>query len=53
MKRLFTRIVAAALIACSLSFAPAARAASMTDYLENLVIDYIFRGQAFAAPTVR
>ncbi len=52
MKRLFTRIVAAALIACSLSFAPAARAASMTDYLENLVIDYIFRGQAFAAPTV-
>lgn len=52
MKSIFTRIVAAALIACSLSFAPAARAADMTNYLENKLVDALFRGVAFTMPTV-
>lgn len=32
------------------TFAPPARAASMSDYLENKLIDYVFRGQTFTAP---
>lgn len=32
--------------------APAANAQAMTDYLENKVVDHIFRGTAFTAPAV-
>lgn len=36
----------------SLTIVSASFGASMSDYLENKVADYIFRGQAYTAPTV-
>ncbi len=45
MKRLRTLLAAAALAA------PAAHAGSMTDYLENKIVDHLFRATAFSAPT--
>lgn len=34
----------------AISFAPAANAQALTDYLENKLIDAMFRGQAFTMP---
>lgn len=34
----------------ALSFSPSARAQAMTDYLENKVVDWLFRGQTFTPP---
>ncbi len=34
----------------AVSFAPAAQAQAMTDYLENKVVDWLFRGQTFTPP---
>lgn len=36
----------------AVSFAPAANAQAMTDYLENKIVDHIFRGTSYTAPTV-
>lgn len=46
MKHLFKRLTIAALLA----FATVAHAGSLTDYLENKVIDHLFRGTAYSAP---
>lgn len=37
-------------IVTALSFAPSAQAQAMTDYLENKLIDAMFRGQSFTMP---
>jgi hypothetical protein len=47
MKSLIKRFLIAALV---LAFAPPAAAGAMTDYLENKVIDWLFRGQSFTPP---
>lgn len=40
------------ILACALTFVSlAAQPAAMTDYLENKVIDWLFRGQTFTPPT--
>ena len=49
MNRLF-RAFTAALVAASLAFAPVAQATSFTDYLENKLVDWLIRGQAFTPP---
>lgn len=49
--KLFTRITLALALAVSV-IAPQAFAGSASDYLENKQADYIFRAQAFIAPTV-
>lgn len=49
MKRILTLAVAAFLGLAAL--APSAQAGSMSDYLENKVIDWLFRGQAFTVPS--
>lgn len=46
----FLRHVVSALLAAFLAFAPAAQATSFTDYLENKLVDWLFRGQAFSPP---
>lgn len=46
--RLLRGVLAAGLILAS---AIPAYPAAMSDYLENKLIDYVFRGQAFTAPT--
>jgi len=51
MKNLFTRLITAALIVVSSACTPA-HAADMTNYLENKLIDAMFRGVAFTMPTV-
>jgi hypothetical protein len=51
MKKLFTRLITAALIVVSSACTPA-YAADMTNYLENKLIDAMFRGVAFTMPTV-
>lgn len=43
-------IAALALAAIGSVVAPQAHATSMTDYLENKIIDWLFRGQAFTPP---
>lgn len=50
----FIRIAGAAALAivAALSFAPVASAQSLTDYAENKLIDHIFRGISFTAPSV-
>lgn len=34
----------------AVSFAPSAQAQAMTDYLENKIIDWLFRGQSYSPP---
>jgi hypothetical protein len=55
MKRFKNSIFSFALMACamlaSIAFSPAAQAVSLSDYLENKVIDHVFRGTAYTAPT--
>ena len=43
-------LVTVAMLA-SLAVAPAAHAVALSDYLENKLIDHVFRGQAYTAPT--
>lgn len=47
--RTFLASLALALVTAA-SFAPAAQAQAMTDYLENKVVDWLFRGQTFTPP---
>ncbi len=51
MKSVFKRLLIAALMPPMLSFAPATHAGSMTDYLENKIVDWLFRAQTFTPPT--
>lgn len=48
----FPRILASLALAISTLFATPAFAQSLTDYGENAIVDHIFRGTAFTAPTV-
>ena len=50
-KQFFTTICATlALALASIAIAPMAHAGSLSDYLENKLIDHVFRGQAYTAP---
>ena len=50
-KKLDALIVAVVVAACSFVAAPpTAHAGPMSDYLENKVVDWLFRGQAFTPP---
>lgn len=49
LKRLL-RAATAVLALSSLALPPAAHAGAMTDYLENQIVDNLFRGQVFSAP---
>lgn len=52
MIRKLTSVLAALCIAVSALIAPApVFAGAMSDYLENKLIDYVLRGQAYTAPT--
>lgn len=52
MKSLFTRILLLVTLALASLVAPlSAQAQNMSDYLENKLIDHVFRGQAYTAPT--
>lgn len=50
MKKLFTRLIAAALVFVS-SACATVHAADMTDHLENKLIDALFRGVSYTMPT--
>lgn len=52
MKNLFTRTFGLILwaLATLLVIAPAAQAGALSDYLENKLIDHVFRGTAYTAP---
>lgn len=49
MNRLY-RAFTASLVALALAFAPIAQASSLTDYLENKLVDWLFRGQTYTPP---
>lgn len=49
LKRITRRAAVAAVLAFA-TLAPAAHAQVMSDYLENKVVDWLLRGQAFTAP---
>lgn len=49
-KGLFAAALVAAVAAISLAPAHDAQAAAMADYLENKVVDHVFRGTAYTAP---
>lgn len=52
MKRFVTRtLLLLTLALSSLVAPPSALATDMSDYLENKLIDHVFRGQAYTAPT--
>jgi len=53
MKSLFKRVSAIALLALSAIciVAPAAHAGALSDYLENKLTDFVFRGQTYTPPT--
>lgn len=54
MKTLFKSIFTRALFALTLAFVgliQTAHAGALSDYLENKLIDHVFRGQAYTAPT--
>ncbi|HBH37612.1 MAG TPA: hypothetical protein DDX06_04425 [Curvibacter sp.] len=52
MKRLFNRTLLLLTLALASLVAPlSARATDMSDYLENKLIDHVFRGQAYTAPS--
>jgi hypothetical protein len=50
MKPLFKRFLIAALLPLMVSFAPPAAGGALTDYLENRIVDWLFRGQSFTPP---
>lgn len=50
MKHFFTRLFAAAAIALATA-ASVAHAGALSDYLENKLVDHVFRGQAYTAPS--
>ena len=52
MKNLFNRTCLPILLAVAMLFAiaPAAQAGALSDYLENKLIDHVFRGTAYTAP---
>lgn len=50
MTNILTRGLAAILLAIATLLPVAAPAQSLTDYLENKLVDHIFRGQTFTAP---
>jgi hypothetical protein len=52
LKSVFVSVmfVLAAMLA-SLAIVPNAKAVALSDYLENKLTDYVFRGQAYTAPT--
>lgn len=50
MKRI-NQILIASLLAVSSLFAGFAQAAALSDYLENKVVDHLFRATAYTAPT--
>jgi hypothetical protein len=52
MKNLFTRTFLPVLLALATLFAiaPTAQAGALSDYLENKLIDHVFRAQAYTAP---
>jgi hypothetical protein len=45
-----TALLAFAIACAALLAAPVARAAALSDYLENKLIDHVFRGTAYTAP---
>jgi hypothetical protein len=52
MKNLFKRALTSVLaLLCACLLAPSAHAVALSDYLENKLIDHVFRGQAYTAPT--
>lgn len=52
MKRLALALsLALALAAALIALAPPARATSMADYLENKIVDWLFRAQVFTVPS--
>lgn len=50
MKQLFNRALIAIALALLTLVAPLAHAVALSDYLENKLIDHVFRGQAYTAP---
>lgn len=50
MKTFLKHTLIYVLAACALLAAPLARAVALSDYLENKLIDHVFRGQAYTAP---
>jgi hypothetical protein len=48
--RYLTKALHAVLLAIALAAAPPAHAASFTNYLENKLVDWLIRGQAFTPP---
>lgn len=51
MKRFFAKVMLAVTLVTSILAPAQAFAASATDYLENKLIDHIFRGVAYTAPS--
>lgn len=52
LKRSLLSVMAvAAMLSALVVFSPAAQAGAMSDYLENKLTDYVFRGQTYTAPT--
>lgn len=47
----FTKYLATFAALALIAAAPVARAAAMSNYLENKVVDWMFRGQAFTPPS--
>jgi hypothetical protein len=50
MKKLFNRALSAAAFALLALAAPLSHAVALSDYLENKLIDHVFRGQTYTAP---
>ena len=52
MKKLFKRALTSVLaLLCACLLVPSAQAVALSDYLENKLIDHVFRAQAYTAPT--
>lgn len=50
MKKYFSRIITAGLLALASLFSVGAHAGALTDYAENKIVDAVLRGQAIGAP---
>jgi hypothetical protein len=50
MKQLFNRVLTTVLLGLLALATPLAQAVALSDYLENKLIDHVFRGQAYTAP---
>lgn len=48
---MMSAVLLAVALAASFAVVPQARAGALSDYLENKLTDYVFRGQAYTAPT--